>query len=41
MMLIKDVAYIQFYVDERKIIDWYDEGEGDMPALKDGKIGFR
>jgi hypothetical protein len=41
LTLIKDGAHILFYVDERKIIDWHDEGTGGMPALKDGKIGFR
>lgn len=39
--LIKDGAHIIMFVDQRKIIDWTDDGEKYGPVLKDGKIGFR
>ena len=29
------------YVDERKIIDWQDDGKKYGPVLQSGKIGFR
>ncbi len=41
LTLIKDYARIIMYVDERKIIDWTDDGKKFGPALQDGKIGFR
>lgn len=40
MRLVKDGAHIICFVDERKIIDWIDDGKK-QPVWKDGKIGFR
>jgi len=39
--LIKDDEHICFYVDDRKIIDWRDDGKTYGPAYGEGKIGFR
>ena len=39
--LIKDEAHILMYVDERKIIDWTDDGQTHGPVYGKGKIGFR
>lgn len=41
LTLIKDKDRIIMYVDERKIIDWTDDGKKFGPVLQDGKIGFR
>ncbi len=41
LKLIKDNARIIMYIDERKIIDWTDDGKKYGPVLQDGKIGFR
>ena len=40
MTLIKDNAHIVMFVDDRKIIDWTDDGKN-QPVWQDGKIGFR
>jgi len=40
LKLVKNEARIIMYVDDRKIIDWTDNGELG-PVLKEGKIGFR
>lgn len=39
--LIKDGAHIIMYMDDRKIIDYVDDGKGYGPAYGAGKIGFR
>lgn len=39
--LIKDSARIVFFVDDKKIIDWTDDGKSLGPVYQDGKIGFR
>lgn len=41
LTLIKDDARIVMYVDDRKIIDWTDDGKKFGPVLQEGKIGFR
>jgi hypothetical protein len=41
MTLIKDASRIVMFVDDRKIIDWTDNGKEYGPVLLDGKIGFR
>lgn len=42
MKLIKYGPRIIFYVDDRKVIDWLDDGSDDpRPYYKTGKIGFR
>jgi len=41
MKLIKDDARIIMYVDDRKIIDWTDDGEKYGPVWQEGKMGFR
>jgi hypothetical protein len=41
LTLVKDGASIIMYVDERKIIDWTDDGKEFGPVLQEGKIGFR
>jgi hypothetical protein len=41
LKLIKDYGHIIMYVDEKKIIDWLDDGSTFGPVLSDGKIGFR
>jgi len=40
MKLIKASVHIVMFVDDRKIIDWTDEGKK-QPVWQDGKIGFR
>lgn len=39
--VIKDDDHILFFVDDRKIIDWRDDGKTYGPAHGEGKIGFR
>lgn len=39
--LIKADSRILMYVDDRKIIDWTDDGKKYGPVLHEGKIGFR
>jgi len=39
--LIKDGSHIVMFIDDRKIIDWIDNGKAYGPVLTDGKIGFR
>jgi hypothetical protein len=39
--LIKDNGHIVMYVDDRKTIDWLDDGIKYKSILEDGKIGFR
>src|SRR5690606_34934774 len=39
--LIKDGAHIRFFVDDRMIIDWIDDGKTYGEVYDDGKIGFR
>ena len=39
--LVKEEARIQLYVDDRKVIDWVDDGETYGPVLQGGKMGFR
>lgn len=41
LKLIKDGARIVMYVDERKIVDWTDDGSKYGPVLQEGKMGFR
>ena len=41
MRLIKDCAHIIMYVDDKKIIDWTDDGKEFGPVFGNGKIGFR
>ena len=41
MKLIKQEGKILLYVDERKVIDWTDDGIKYGKILEDGKIGFR
>lgn len=41
MTLIKMGAHIVMYVDNRKIIDWTDNGKEYGPVLQEGKMGFR
>ena len=41
LKLVKDTNHIVMMVDERKIIDWSDDGKKYGPALEDGLIGFR
>ena len=41
LKLIKNDARIVMYVDDRKIIDWVDDGKKYGPVLQAGKIGFR
>lgn len=41
LRLRKDKAHIQMWVDERKIIDWLDDGWSCGPVYGGGKIGFR
>jgi hypothetical protein len=40
MTLIKNDAHIVMFVDDRKIIDWPDDGEK-QSVWQDGKMGFR
>ena len=39
--LVKDGPHIVMFVDERKIIDWIDDGKKYGPVLDGGKIAFR
>jgi hypothetical protein len=39
--LIKDGPHIVMFIDDRKIIDWTDDGKKYGPVHTDGKIGFR
>ncbi|MHC4639211.1 MAG: DUF1961 family protein, partial [Planctomycetota bacterium] len=39
--LIKDGSHIIMLIDDRKIIDWTDDGREYGPVRTDGKIGFR
>jgi hypothetical protein len=39
--LIKDGAHILMFIDDRKIIDWIDDGKTYGPVYMSGKIGFR
>ena len=41
IVLIKDNAHILFFIDDRKIIDWEDDGKTLGPVYGSGKIGFR
>ena len=41
MKLIKQEGKIQMYIDDRKIINWTDDGIKYGKILEDGKIGFR
>ncbi len=41
MKLIKQEGKILLFVDERKVIDWTDDGIKYGKILEDGKIGFR
>lgn len=41
LRLVKDDSRIVMFVDDRKIIDWTDDGKKYGPVLQDGKIGFR
>ncbi len=41
MRLIKDQGHILMFVDDRKIIDFTDDGKLNGPVYQDGKIGFR
>lgn len=41
MVLVKNNAQIRMYIDERKIIDWTDDGQTLGPVLQEGKMGFR
>ena len=41
MKLIKQEGKILMYIDDRKIIDWIDDGTKYGKILQDGKIGFR
>ena len=41
MQLIKNGPHITCFVDNRKIIDWTDDGKKYGPVLGKGKIGFR
>jgi hypothetical protein len=41
MKLVKKEGLILLYIDDRKVIDWTDDGVKYGKILKDGKIGFR
>ena len=41
LKLIKDDGHIMMYVDDRKVIDWQDDGKLYGKVLEGGKIGFR
>ena len=41
MRLVKDGPHIVLFIDDRKIIDWVDDGITYGPVHTDGKIGFR
>jgi hypothetical protein len=39
--LVKDDDHILFFVEDRKVIDWTDDGKTFGPVIGAGKIGFR
>ena len=39
--LVKDGGHITCFVDQRKIIDWFDDGQEYGKVLNEGKIGLR
>lgn len=41
LRLVKDGGHITCFIDQRKIIDWFDDGQGYGKVLNEGKIGFR
>jgi hypothetical protein len=41
LRLVKDGPRIVMFVDDRKIIDWTDDGKTHGPPHADGRIGFR
>lgn len=41
LRLVKQENRIQFFVDDRKVIDWKDDGVTFGPVYGEGKIGFR
>lgn len=41
LKLIKDEGHIMMYVDDRKVIDWQDDGIKYGSVIEDGKIGLR
>lgn len=41
MKLVKDGSHITMFVDQRKIIDWTDDGKKYGAVLEGGKIGLR
>ena len=41
LKLVKKDGLIRMYVNDRKIIDWVDDGKKFGPILGEGKIGFR
>ncbi len=41
IQLVKKQGRIIMYIDERRIIDWQDDGKSFGPVLQAGKIGFR
>lgn len=41
LRLVKEDARIVMFVDNRKIIDWTDDGKKYGPVLQGGKMGFR
>lgn len=41
MQLIKDGSHIIMFIDDRKIIDWRDDGKTHGPVYTSGKIGLR
>ena len=41
LKLVKNEGHIEMLVDDRKIIDWTDDGKQYGALLRDGKIGFR
>lgn len=41
LTLIKNEGHIQLYIDDRKVIDWTDDGQKFGDILGGGKMGFR
>ena len=41
LRLVKENDHILMWVDNRKIIDWRDDGTSYGPVLQEGKMGFR
>ncbi len=41
LKLVKNNEHILMFIDDRKIIDWHDDGLSYGPTLGGGKIGFR